>query len=53
MPVQALRTWASAAVVTAAFLAGPALAAGGEEHKSGMPQFNVANFFNKRLCYLQ
>ena len=44
MPVQALRTWASAAVVTAAFLAGPALAAGGEEHKSGMPQFNVANF---------
>lgn len=43
MPVQALRTWASAAVLTAAFAAGPALAAG-DAGKSGMPQFNVSSF---------
>ena len=43
MPLQAPRTWASAAVLTALFVAGPALAAGGEQ-KSGMPQFNIANF---------
>ena len=43
MPVQALRTWASAAVLTAAFAAGPALAAG-DAGKSGMPQFNVTSF---------
>lgn len=43
MPVQALRTWASAAVLTALFVAGPALAAGGEK-KSGMPQFDISSF---------
>ena len=43
MPVQAPRTWALGAALTALFLAGPALAAGGEQ-KSGMPQFNLANF---------
>ena len=43
MPVQALRTWASAAALTAAFVAGPALAAGGEK-KSGMPQFDISSF---------
>jgi F-type H+-transporting ATPase subunit b len=43
VPVQALRTWASAAVITAAFVAGPAFAAG-DAQKSGMPQFNVTNF---------
>ncbi len=43
MPVQALRTWASAAVLTAAFAAGPALAAG-DAGKSGMPQFDLSSF---------
>lgn len=43
MPVQALRTSASAAALTVLFVAGPALAAGGEQ-KSGMPQFNLSNF---------